>query len=40
MDGLKKNPPVAVKRPPYPVKTGVGMAQQKPVEPQPPGGSR
>ncbi|HSE62719.1 MAG TPA: PDZ domain-containing protein [Thermoanaerobaculia bacterium] len=40
MDGLKKNPPVAVKRPPYPVKAGAGMAQQKPVEPQPPGGSR
>jgi tricorn protease len=40
MDGLKKTPPVAVKRPPYPVKNGgVGVAQ-KPVEPQPPGGSR
>jgi tricorn protease len=41
MEGLKKNPPVAVKRPPYPVKNGVGLAQ-KPVEPepQPPGGSK
>jgi tricorn protease len=40
MEGLKKNPPVAVKRPPYPVKNGgVGVAQ-KPVVPQPPGGSK
>ncbi|HEU5248410.1 MAG TPA: hypothetical protein VFW15_00350, partial [Thermoanaerobaculia bacterium] len=41
MDGLKKNPPVAVKRPAYPVKNGTGMAQQKPAETtQPPGGSK
>jgi tricorn protease len=40
MDGLKKNPPVAVKRPPYPVKNGIGIAE-KPSEPaQPPGGSK
>jgi tricorn protease len=40
MEGLRKNPPVAVKRPPYPVKNGVGIAE-KPVEPaQPPGGSK
>jgi hypothetical protein len=40
MDGLKKNPPVAVKRPPYPIKNGVGMAQKPAEAPQPPGGSR
>jgi tricorn protease len=40
MEGLKKNPPVAVKRPPYPVKNGGAGVAQKPVEPQPPGGSK
>jgi tricorn protease len=40
MEGLKKNPPVQAKRPPYPVKTGVGVAQKPAEAAQPPGGSK
>jgi hypothetical protein len=40
MEDLKKNPPVQAKRPPYPVKTGVGIAQKPTETPQPPGGSK
>jgi len=40
MEGLKKNPPVAVKRPPYPVKNGTGVAQKPAETVPPPGGSK